>query len=107
MTGWDDHLSEPTPQNKIFTYPLYGLQTIGSLQQLVLDILNSNAIAVSDGSFHPELQLGTASWIIESNNTQHKLTGNIVTSGPKDIQNPYRSELFGIFRTLIVFSRRK
>ena len=57
-------------------------------------------LAVSDGSFIKEEKVGAAAWIIESNDQLASYEGTIVTSGGAEIQNAYRSELFGILGIL-------
>ena len=53
-------------------------------------------ITVSDGLFHPDLQHGTAAWIIWDENTGIEISGNNIVPGRKDIQCSHRSELSGL-----------
>ena len=59
-------------------------------------IRNNSAIAVSDGSFHPEHKKGTAAWIIHDCNTKAEVHGNNNVPGHSSVQCSHRSELSGI-----------
>ena len=59
-------------------------------------IRNNSAIAVSDGSFHPEHKKGTAAWIIHDLTTKAEVRGNNNVPGHSSAQCSHRSELCGI-----------
>ena len=66
-------------------------------QQLLLLHLATNSITiVSDGSYHPDHQLGTAAWIIDLNNQTSIANGYYQCPGNNSDQSSYRSKLFGI-----------
>lgn len=71
-------------------------------QEVATSIRNGTATAVSDGSYMAAVnpELGTASWIIESD-TGLSVNGVVQTSGmPKEV-NAYRSELQGIHANMM------
>ena len=52
---------------------------------------------VSDGSYHPRYEVGTAAWVITSgSNTSRRLYGNNVVPGETYLQCSHRSELCGL-----------
>jgi hypothetical protein len=61
---------------------------------LAKSIQQGTCIAVSDGSFKDER--GTASMVIEGQDSRWRLRCDVVVSGDKSIQSAYRSELTGI-----------
>ena len=62
---------------------------------------NSKVMIVSDGSFHPDYQLGTASWIITSvESWRHPMFGSNITPGPNNMQCSHRSEVGGLIGAL-------
>ena len=61
-----------------------------------MDIRKGTAIAVSDGSYVKELGLGTAAWIIESEDGSQYIRGTCISPGPRTIQSAYRSEAIGL-----------
>ena len=73
-----------------------------NLHQLIQEIKDGTAIAVSDGSYCPERQIGSAAWTIQTTTTTSPqyLRGTSISPGSKEIQNAYRSELLGLLGIL-------
>ena len=69
-------------------------------------ILEGKAHTVCDGSYMKEHQVGSAAWIIESNDGDVFVEQSVITSGPGDIQNSYRSKLFGIMGILLYLTNQ-
>ena len=60
-------------------------------------LLQGNKLmTVSDGSFLPDLQHGTAAWIIQSENSTKSISGNNIVPGSKEAQFSHRSEICGL-----------
>ena len=57
---------------------------------------DEGAIAVSDGSYHPDYHHGTAAWIICNRQQTAQVFGNNLTPGSKIAQCSHRSELSGL-----------
>jgi hypothetical protein len=70
---------------------------------LINDIKNGEVWIISDGSYDPASQCGTAAWIIEGTSTL-QITGQVITTGAKEVQSAYRSELTGILAAITVIS---
>lgn len=66
-----------------------------SIDQLIHDIRQGTAVAVSDGSYKETIQFGTAAWRIESKDSEQFIQGTSISPGPPQLQNAYRSELVG------------
>jgi hypothetical protein len=72
------------------------LQTTGSLDALARAISQGTWTCVADGSFKNEH--GTAAWkILDLDDPTNSIEGQCVTPGDPGHQNPYRSELSGLF----------
>ena len=69
-------------------------------QNIASAIKEGAAIAVSDGSYKETF--GTAAWVIEGSDDQGRISGRVITPGGSESQSPYRSELKGIYATMIV-----
>ena len=54
---------------------------------MIEDIKRGTAISVSDGSYVRELELGTASWIIESEAGDQFIRGICIVPGAGEIQS--------------------
>lgn len=72
--------------------------------------LNYKILIVSDGSYHPEYEIGTSSWVItaESDTSRRVYADNIVP-GETYLQCPHRSELTGLIgavKHILDISRR-
>jgi hypothetical protein len=65
-------------------------------------ISDGTAIALCDGSYKENF--GTAGFVLQSTTTirQHRIIGANVTLGHPDEQNPYRSEVAGIFAIVVL-----
>ena len=74
--------------------------TKGSQSAIKNAIINETAIAVSDGSYSERKGIGTASWIIATQNKQNLVTAGAISSGTKQIQSSYRSEILGLMGIL-------
>ena len=58
---------------------------------------NKSIMIVSDGSYHPKYEVGTAAWVITSEtNTSRRLYGNNIVPGEAYLQCSHRSELCGL-----------
>ena len=62
--------------------------------------MNHRALAVSDGSYSPDLGIGTASWCISTQNKENLITAGALSPGDETIQSSYRSELLGLLGIL-------
>ena len=104
LTGWDDHqqlpLRDTNPHSKIHNLPIDNTINVGSRIELAEHLKEGNVQAVSNGSFIQAEMVGSAAWIIESTDGTISTESTIITSGEAKIQNPYRSELFGILGIL-------
>ena len=56
----------------------------------------NTAIAVSDGSYHPDHKKGTAAWVIHDTISKAEITGNNNVPGHSTVQCSHRSELSGL-----------
>ena len=65
-----------------------------ALQQGLLNV-------ISDGSFFPEEKVGAAAWIIEEDISDTYIAGAMPSVGDTSIQNLCRSELIGLYYTLL------
>jgi len=60
----------------------------GEINYLIQDILQGQAVAVSDGSFME--QSGAAVWTIKGKSAQHQITGEGLTPGDTQDQGAFR-----------------
>lgn len=67
-----------------------------SIQQLLVDFLSGNILAVSDGSFNKDAKAGAAGWVVESLDGLEFIRGGGRTVGSVTSQGAYRSELIGL-----------
>jgi ribonuclease HI len=86
-------------------YPTDTARTIGDIDQLTRGIQEGNLRLVCDGSYKPEEGLGTAAWIIETEDQQHKVIGCHEVPGHHSFQCSYRSEFFGILGAIMTINR--
>jgi hypothetical protein len=63
---------------------------------LLLDIQDGQVILISNGSYMPHDNFGTAAWILEGKRSTLKISGRVTTPGQDNMQSAYRSELAGI-----------
>jgi hypothetical protein len=61
-------------------------------------------LIISDGSYNPTSQRGTAAWILESTNSNLHIIGKIRTPGVKTVLSAYRCELAGILSAIMVLN---
>ena len=66
-----------------------------STGQLLSSLQNGTAVAVSDGSYYPDTQIGSCGWIIASTNGGEWIQGGGIIPGDKKDQCSHRSELGG------------
>jgi hypothetical protein len=68
--------------------------------QIARAIIHGNAIAICDGSYKDHF--GTAGFVIQTwDQRDSRSLGTHVTPGHADNQNPYRSEVGGIFAIVV------
>jgi hypothetical protein len=90
-----DHIA----QNDKWAVSSFDCPSNGSL--LASAIIQGTAIAVCDGSY--KHQFGTAGYVLQGNETsEDRILGANVTPGHPDEQNPYRSEVAGIFAVVVI-----
>ncbi len=68
-------------------------------QIIALAIQQSEAIAISDGSFQDTY--GTAAWVVEGTDSNGRALGAVVVPGSAKDQSAYRSELAGLYSILV------
>jgi hypothetical protein len=61
------------------------------------------AIAVSDGSFKETY--GTAAFVLEGESSTGRIVGTVIAPGNAQTHSPYRSELTGIYATMILVQK--
>jgi hypothetical protein len=102
MTGWYAHKNITLDSHQPYYYDYSTIRDSVKLSKereilLKENIYNGTLRLVSDdGSYNPNLHLGTASWVVESLDKQLQITGNLITPGEADIQCSHRSELSGL-----------
>ena len=73
--------------------------TTDSVDEIITDIMNGTAVAVSDGSFKDNG--GTTSWIIENASGSQRIIGHVNVPGTVLDQSAYRSEIAGIYGSVV------
>jgi hypothetical protein len=101
MTGWHEHNNSTIRPHQPYYYDHSTIRNSFKLskeRELLLkeNIRNGTLRLVSDGSYDPNLHLGTAAWVIESLDKQLQITGSLITPGEAEIQCSHRSELSGL-----------
>jgi hypothetical protein len=71
---------------------------------LLNDMRTGQVLIISDGSYNPTSQRGTAAWILESSNSSLHIIGKIWTPGVKTVLSAYRCELAGILSAITVLN---
>jgi hypothetical protein len=71
---------------------------------LLQDIIKGDVWVVSNGSFQPSTQSGTAAWILEGRSSKLQITGKFISPGQAAEQSAYRSELAGLLAALTVIN---
>ena len=66
-----------------------------STDQLLCHILQGSALAVSDGSFYPDDNIGSCAWVVSTPDGSQYIKGGGLIPGPPQTQSSYRSELGG------------
>jgi len=82
--------------------PIY-LESSGQLDIFFYEFSSGQLVAVSDGSYFPDIKGASAAWIIESRCKTQWIRGSILTPGPLDELSAYRSELTGLLAITITF----
>ena len=91
------HYPSPSQQNdNRMTWMLHTTQDTST--NYIVSQLHQNIPlkAVSDGSFHPIIKVGTAAWTIQATDPSLSISGNNVVPGNNQIQCSHRSELSGL-----------
>jgi hypothetical protein len=83
-----------------FEWLHYKVVQTDSIGALIHDLLNHNIIAVTDGSYHPFDETGSAAWTIESATGQEYISGISLIPGAPSSQSAIRSELVGVLAIL-------
>jgi exonuclease III len=81
-------------------HPIY-IEKTNSLDILFRDFSNGQVVAVSDGSYFPDIKRAAAAWIIESQCRTQWIMGSIMVPGPIEDFSAYRSELTGLLAITI------
>ena len=66
------------------------------IDKLLEDFISGDILAVSDGSFNPDVRAGAAGWIVESLDGSQFIRGGGRSVGSVTAQSAYRSELIGL-----------
>jgi hypothetical protein len=98
---FDEYLSQLRPTN---SWCFHHLSLPTNYEEILNDIKTGDIILVSDGSYHPTKQQGTAAWILEGTKSSIQIIGRVVTPGPDISQSAYRSELAGILASITVLN---
>ena len=80
------------------------LKSSASLDVLEQDLASGKAVAVSDGSYHPDLSIGSHAWTIEAWDSSEFIAGSGMVPGMKSDQNSYRSEIAGQYGIAVATS---
>ena len=78
-----------------------------SIEDLLSDLINHSAIAVTDGSYKPFEETGAAAWTIESASGHQYVSGISLIPGSLSVQSAIRSELVGVLAILAYMDRLK
>ncbi len=79
------------------------LDLTGDGSHIAQAIMEGDAIAISDGSYQDTY--GTASWVIEGQDSSGRLVGDVIVPGSASDQSAYRSELAGIYSILVTVKK--
>jgi hypothetical protein len=94
----------PTVYSQIRSCDLWAIKSLDCLTQgavIARALICGTAIAVCDGSYKD--QFGTAGFVIQREHHQEgRILGANVTPGHSADQNPYRSEIGGIFAVIVI-----
>ena len=86
-------------------WALKEILTTDCIDEIVRDINKGTAVAVSDGSFKG--MGGTAAWIIENESGSQRIMGVVNVPGTVLDQSAYRSEIAGIYGSVLVIETIK
>lgn len=107
LTGWyiDNHNLHEHPYTPRLRYNGWMMNSVTETQNSHPHILHAISTGtlriVSDGSYDPITNTGTAAWIMEDESALHQLSGSVSVPGDKTSQNSHRSELTGILGGII------
>ena len=87
--------SEESMEGSYKKWLYYEVSRSVDIKELISDIRNGRAIAVSDGSYKKEWKKGTAAWRLESEKGNQYIQGTVISPGHPEMQSAYRSELVG------------
>ena len=100
LTGYHrERRHEPPPARTqgLDNIPLVHASTPHAYRRLLDGLHRGTSVIVSDGSFHPDLHIGSAAFVWAADNNHSDIcVGKIVTPGEPDIQCSHRSELSGL-----------
>jgi hypothetical protein len=65
---------------------------------------NGSLYLISDGSYHPVLNYGTAAWILEGVTSKIQFSGKVISPGQASVQSAYQSKLSGILTAVSVIN---
>ena len=81
-------------------WALQQMLTTESIDEIIRDLVNGTAVAVSDGSYKDKA--GTACWIIENASGTQRIMGLVNVPGYGSDHSAYRSEIAGIYGIVLV-----
>ena len=81
-------------------WAVQNIHTTLKINEIIRDIGQGTAVAISDGSFKDEA--GTAAWIIENESGTQRMMGYVMVPGFASDQSAYRSEIAGIYGSVLV-----
>ena len=103
ITGWAPENPTPTPtldeqEEQKMNWMIHTRHNIPEEEWIILQLRERQPIMiVSDGSYHPEFQIGTSAWVITSaTNTSRRVYADNLVPGQPHVQCPHRSELCGL-----------
>jgi hypothetical protein len=75
-----------------------------NIEELVQDIQAGEVWIISDGSYNPARQFGTAAWLLEGKLSKLQISGTVITPGDATELSAYRCELAGILAAITVIN---
>ena len=72
---------------------MHRLNSSPTTSKVLTSLVNGTALGISDGSYFPQGQIGSCSWILASSDGSEWIEGGGIIPGPKHKQSSYRSEL--------------
>ena len=104
ITGEDEPIPEPSPT---FEWLHFKIVCTDSIQDLLQDLQHHRTIAVTDGSYKPIEETGSAAWTIESASGNEYISGISLIPGTQSSQSAIRSELVGVLAILAYMQKLK